>query len=197
MVLSLLRGEIMTLLEMKKKVLGLIEELSPSNPLLTDDPDIATKINDVINQVMFELVRIKKIPKYVELAVKAGDVIGFADIEKECGYEIYQVALVGGVINAPKAGGTVFKIKENGIAEIECFVYPERITENTKDKAYEFELSPDALEIMPYGVAADLLKSDVSTEYGSVYSARYETMLQRFDPRHATTSIYVDGGVDI
>ena len=37
----------MTLEEMKKKVLGLIEELNPESKLLTDDPDIATKINSV------------------------------------------------------------------------------------------------------------------------------------------------------
>ena len=54
----------MKLNEMKKKVLGLIEELNPNNSVLTDDPDIATKINDVINQIMFELARLKKIPKY-------------------------------------------------------------------------------------------------------------------------------------
>ena len=187
----------MTLLDMKRNVLGLIEELNPNSELLTDDPDIATKINYVINQIMFEVARIKKIPKYVEMNVSKGDLITFADIEKECGYEVYQVGTVGGVSYSSKASGTVFKILENGTAEIECYVYPERITEKTKDKAYEFELSTDALEIMPYGIAADLLKSDVSAEYGSVYAARYESMLQRLDPRYQTTAIYIEGGVNI
>lgn len=185
----------MTLLEMKKKVLGLIEELNPNSELLTDDPDISTKINDVCNQVMFELARMRKMPKYVELKVNEGDIIEFADIEKKCGYEIYQVAMVGGVNCAHRANGTVLKMLESGTAEIDVFVYPERITEKTKDKAYEFELSPDALEIMPYGVAADLLKSDVSVNYGQVYAQRYETMLQRLDPRYTMNSIYIDGGV--
>ena len=182
---------------MKKKVLGLIEELNPESELLTDDPDIATKINAVINQVMFELARIKKIPKYVEMAVTAGDMLEFADIEKACGYEIYQVNLVCGVICTPKASGTVLKILESGTAEIDVFVYPERITEKTKDKAYEFELSPDVLELMPYGVAADLLKSDVSAEYGSIYATRYETMKQMLDPRYQMTSISIEGGVNL
>lgn len=184
----------MTLKEMKEKVLGLIEELNPNSPLLTDDPDIATKINDVTNQIMFELARMKKIPKYVEMEVTAGDMINFADIEKECGYEIYQIGLVSGVNFSSKANGTVLKILESGTAEIDVFVYPERITSKTKD-SYEFELSPDALEIMPYGIAGDLLKSDVSTEYGTIYSTRYESMLQRLDPRYQTTSIYIEGGV--
>lgn len=186
----------MTLLEMKKKVLGLIEELNPNHKLLTEDPDIATKINDVTNQIMYELARIKKIPKYVELAVNKGDQITFEDIEAAEGHVVYQVGMVCGVKNVPKASGTVFKILESGTAEIDCFVYPERITEKTND-SYEFELSEDALEIMPYGIAGDLLKSDVSAEYGNIYSVRYEAMLDRLDPRYQMTSVYIEGGVDI
>lgn len=187
----------MTLLEMKKKVLGLIEELNPNSELLTDDPDIATKINEVINQVMFELARSKKIPKFVEMSVNEGDLIGFADIEKVCGYEVYQVSTIGGVWYIPKASGTVFRMMESGVAEIDCYVYPERITEKTKDKAYEFELSPDVLEVMPYGVAADLLKSDVSVEYGRIYAERYETMLARLDPRYQMGVVYIEGGISV
>lgn len=187
----------MTLAEMKKKYLSLIEELNPESEQLTDDPDIAAKQNEVVNQVMFELARMKKIPKYVEMEVAAGDLIAFTDIENKCGYEIYQINMVSGVNYSPKANGTILKILENGTAEIDVFVYPERITETTKDKAYEFELSADVLEIMPYGIAADLLKSDVSAEYGSVYATRYESMIQRLDPRYTMTSIYIEGGVNI
>ena len=187
----------MTLLEIKKKVLGLIEELNPDSEFLTDDPDIQAKINEVINQIMFELVRIKKIPKYVEIPVMIGDLLTFADIEKKCGYEIYQVDKICGVDYSPKANGTIFKMMESGTAEVECYVYPERITEKTKDKAYEFELSADVLEIMPYGIAADLLKSDVSAEYGNIYATRYETMLQRLDPRYQLGSITFEGGITI
>lgn len=184
----------MTLKEMKTKVLALIEELNKESELLTEDPDIATKINDVINQILFELARLKKIPKYVEMEVSKGDLIDFADLEKECGYEVYQLYNVSGVEYVPKANGTVLKILADGIAEIDLFVYPERITDKTKDN-YEFELSADALEIMPYGVAADLLKSDVSTEYGTIYATRYESMKQMLDPRYALPMITFEGGV--
>ena len=186
----------MTLLEMKKKYLSLIEEINPNSAQLTEDPDIAAKQNDVVNMIMFEMARQKKIPKYVEIEVKEGDLLTFADIERECGYEVFQVKMISGVDYVPKADGTVFKIKKGGTAEVECYVYPERITEKTKD-SYEFELSPDALEVMPYGIAADLLKSDVSAEYGTIYAQRYELMLSRLDPRYQLTSVYVDGGYDI
>ena len=63
---------------MKKKVLGMIEEIAPNHEKLTEDPDISAKINHVTNQVMFELVRHKKIAKYVEMAVSAGDLITFS-----------------------------------------------------------------------------------------------------------------------
>lgn len=183
----------MTLNEMDKKVLSLIEELNPDSEYLTDDPDIQAKIRYVTNQIMYELARIKKIPKYVEMDVSAGDIVQFADIEKECGYEVFQINLVGGVNHIPKAGGTVLKILESGTAEIDISVYPERITEKTKG-TYEFEVSADVLEIMPYGIASDLLKSDISAEYGSVYGTRYESMKQMLDPRYAMTSIYIEGG---
>jgi hypothetical protein len=186
----------MNLKEMKLKVLSLIEELNADSKYLTNDPDIQAKINYVTNQIMFELTRIKKIPKYVELEVSEGDKIDFADIEKECGYEVFQIKLFGGVSNAPKADGTVYKILEDGTAEIDCYVYPESITGTTKD-TYEFELSADALEIMPYGIAADLLKSDVSAEYGNIYATRYESMKQMLDPRYAMPMVTFEGGVDV
>lgn len=184
----------MKLSEMKKKVLGLIEELNPNIKSLTDDPDIATKINDVTNQIMYELARIKKIPKYFEMEVAKGDLISFADLEQKCGFEIYQIAVVSGVKHLTKANGTVFKVMDSGTMEVDCYVYPERITDTTKDN-YEFELSADVLEIMPYGIAADLLKSDISAEYGSIYATRYESMKQMLDPRYQTASIYIEGGV--
>lgn len=187
----------MTLKEMKEKVLSLIEELNPLSDLLTDDPDIAAKINDVINQVMFELARFKKIPKYVEIEVNEGDTLEFADIERESGYEVYQIDIICGVRFLPRAQGTVLKFLEGGTAEISFFAYPERITPKTKDKAYEFELSQDVLEIMPYGIAADLLKSDVSAEYGNIYSVRYKEMFNLLDNRYHMPGIYIEGGVDV
>ena len=186
----------MTLLEMKQKVLSLIEELNPDSEFLTDDPDIATKMETVITQIMFELARFKKIPDYVEMEVEEGDLIRFEDITDETDHEIYQLSVIRGVEYEAKAQGTVIKILESGVAEIEYFRYPTRITDKNREK-YVLELSEDALEIMPYGVAGDLLKSDISSDYGAIYSRRYEQMIQQLDPRYAMASIYFDGGVSI
>ena len=182
-----------TLGDIKKQTLALIEELNPDSVLLTDDPDIQAKINHVTNQIMFELVRMKKIGKYVEMAVSKGDLIDFDAIGVAVGYEVYQLGTVRGVNHEYKANDTIIKVLEDGTLEVDCFVYPETITGKTND-SYKFELSQDVLEIMPYGIAADLLKSDISTEYGSIYATRYETMLQRLDPRNRMTGIYIEGG---
>lgn len=175
----------MTLKDMKKKALGMIEELNPDNEYLTDDPDIQAKINEVTNQVMFELIRFKKIPKYVEIDVKKGDVLEFADIESVCGYEVYQIDNVSGVRYTPKAEGTVLKFLEDGTAEIEVFVYPERITETTKDKAYEFELSNDVSKRVSDMVRGDRLAESYA-ERGRRGKA-FEADLTQYDEKTRAT----------
>ena len=187
----------MTLFDMKKKVLGLIEELNPNSEALTDDPDIAAKINDIINMRMFELARMKKIPKYITFSVNEGELIDYERIYEEGGYSVYQIRLVDGVDYEYKADGTIIRVLRSGTMGVDFFIYPERITEKTKDKVYVFELSDDALEIMPYGVAGDLLKSDVSASYGSVYSSQYESMKNELDPRNTMPGITIEGGIYI
>ena len=181
---------------MKTKVLALVEELNKESTYLTDDPDIQAKINSVINQIQFELVRMKKLPGYVEIPVVAGQMLEFEDIEKAGGYVVYQLDRIRGVSHELLAQGTLIEILESGVAKIEYYKYPEEITDKTKD-SYEFELSQDALEIMPYGIASDLLKSDVSANYGEVYTQRYETMLNRLDYRYAMPRITIEGGVNL
>lgn len=177
----------MTLLEMKKKVLRLIEEINDKSALLTDDPDIANKINDVINQVQNEISRIKKIPGKMEKEVEKDEEINIENLDEN----IYQLNVIRGVSNIIIGNTIIFN--EKGTAKIYYYKYPKQITYDTKDSEFTFDLSTDVLEIMPYGVAGDLLKSDISASYGQVYSNRYEQMLQRLDPRYHTGSIYLEG----
>jgi hypothetical protein len=125
------------------------------------------------------------------MEVQEGDLITYDDIEKAGKYAVYQLCNVCGVKYEPKAQGTILKIRETGTIEIEYYKYPEPITTSTKDN-YEFELPQDVLEIAPYGIAGDLLKSDISTNYGAIYSQRYETMLQRLDPRYLISTFTID-----
>ena len=179
----------MTLLEIKKKVLQLIEEIS-DNANLTDDPDIKAKLNSVINMVQFELARMKKIPAFVQREVKAGEVVDMNTLEN-----FYQLRLIRFTGDYDLIENLVTFL-EDGTADIYYYRYPVAITDDTPD-TYEFELSLDALELLPFGVAGDLLKSDVSSQYGAIYSQRYETMLQRLDSRYSMAGIAIEGGVDI
>lgn len=180
----------MTLEEMKRKVYSLIEEYSSDATDLTEDEDLALKMNDVINQIQMELTRFKKIPADKTIQVQKGQEMYFSDIDKD----IYQLFLVRDVSNDIINDKILFQ--EDGEAKIYYFKYPKRITPDTED-TYKFELSQDLLEIMPYGVAADLLKSDVSSQYGAIYEARYRTLLNALDPRYGTGMVELEGGINV
>jgi len=179
----------MTLEEMKIKVYSLIEEYAEDEDNLTEDEDYAAKINDVINQIQNEVARIKKIPGNTTLNVTKGEIKKFTDIASD----LYQLSSIKDVEYEINLDTVTFL--ESGTARVFYYKYPERITEDTEDESYKFELTQDALEIIPYGVAADLLKSDVSSQYGSVYANRYREMLQQLDPRYAVQEIYINGGI--
>lgn len=179
----------MTLEEMKIKIYTLIEEYAEDEDNLTEDEDYAAKINDVINQIQNEVARIKKITENTTLSVTEGQTMKFTDIASD----IYQLATIKDVEYEINLDTVTFL--EDGTARVFYYKYPKRITEDTEDDAYKFELSQDALEVIPYGVAADMLKSDVSSQYGAVYANRYREMLERLDPRYATQEVYINGGI--
>ena len=186
----------MTLGDIKENTLTLIEEYNPNIAKnFTDDEDIGVKMNGSVNRAMYELCRIKKIPKYIKMQVTAGKALTFADLEKVCGYEIYQVSRITGVQYEARADGTIYKMLEDGEAEIDVYVYPEAITKKTSN-SYELELSADVLEIMPYCVAADILSTDVSSNYRE-FQQRYETMLSRLDTRNKMPTFQIVGGYKI
>ena len=185
----------MTLEEMKQKVYALIEEYSEDAEDLTEDEDLMLKMNSVINSVMFEVARMKKIPAKTTMEIV------FAEGEEEYEIEltdidadIYQIDIIKGLDSIVHGKTVIFN--EEGTAKIYYFKYPTAITEDTDD-SYTFELDDDALECMIYGVAGDLLKADISQANGNIYMQRYEQLLSRLDSRTALGGIYIDGAVDL
>lgn len=185
----------MTLKDMKQKALRLIEEIAEGEKL-TNDPDIEEKINDVINQIQFELARIKKKLVHEEQEVVEGQILDLLSIENFYQLKVIRMTDEDGDAGSYELMDNLVMFNNTGTAHIFYYVYPPAITKETTDD-YKFELTMDVLEIMPYGIAADLLKSDVSTSYGSVYAQRYEDLKQLLDPRHALASISFEGGVDV
>lgn len=177
----------MTLKAMKEQVYRLIEELSDNTAQqLTDDPDYAKKINDCINIVQNELARIKKIPtKMTYNTEEDGSVLEFPS-------NMYQVFKIIGC-EYQIIGNTIYFDEDYlGDVTIHYYKYPTLITEDEDDETYEFELSQDALEVMPFGVAGDMLKSDPSTNYGTYYSSRYNELKQMLDSRNNNGLIFID-----
>ena len=172
------------------KVYSLIEEYNEDSEDLTEDEDLALKMNHVINQIQNELARFKKIEAYTTLEGSKGDLVDFSDVDKN----LYQLNIVRG-LDCDIIGKQI-KFNEDGEAEIYYYKYPSQIGEDTDD-SQELDLSIDVLEIMPYGVAADLLKSDVSSNYGQIYAERYREMKNELDPRNALGAVYIDGGMEV
>lgn len=180
----------MTLEDIQKAILALIEELNPESEYLTDDPDIQAKINYVINQIQYELARLKKIPALETETVEENEDYDMNDLPN-----FYQLRLVRDV-NCDIIDN-IITFKEAGTAKIYYYKYPIAITEETDKTRYKFELSSDALHILPYGVAADLLKSDVASNYGQIYAQRYQELKSQLDPRYNLGAIQFDGGVSL
>lgn len=180
----------MTLEEMKIKVYSVIEEYSEEADNLTEDEDLALKMNSCINIIMNEMSRFKKIPAYTTLSVTEGDNLTFSDIASD----IYQLNLIRGVDYNTIQDRVIFN--ETGEAEVYYYKYPEQITDETDD-GYTFELDRDALEIMPYGVAGLLLASDISNNYGQIYTNLYREKISQLDSRKTMSNVYIAGGINI
>jgi hypothetical protein len=192
----------MTLGDLKKKTLALIEEINPDVTSLTDDPDIEAKLPYVINQILHELARFKKIPAYEEIEVEKGDILDLTTLGRDEDAEepdtrniFYQLDIIRNV-EYEYLDNLHVRFLEDGTALVKYFRYPVNIDEDTADTTI-LDLSDDALEIAPYGIAADVLKADVSNQYGTIYANRYREMIQSLDSRYSMGSVEFDGGLEI
>lgn len=177
----------MTLEEMKIKVYTLIEEYDEEEDEYTADEDLYNKFNTVANIIQNELARLKKISTYKKIEASEGDIIEFKDIDDN----FYQLQTVKGV-NVDIIGNRI-KFNKDGELEIYYYKYPEQITNETEDD-YEFELSTDVLEVAVIGIAGLLLASDVSQNYGQIYTNKYESMKQQLDSRYNLGQVFIDEG---
>ena len=175
----------MTLGDIKKRTLALIEALDTTLTLLTDDVDYQKKINYCIDQVQTELAQIK--PVILKTSYTATeDTMEFSlpakfyQVDKlEALYYIYNDKIV---------------FETEGTYDMYYSTLPTTITADTLDTA-TMELSLDCLNAMPYGVASDMLKADVSTDY-SVYATRYSNLLNQIRIGTSKSSVYVDDSVE-
>lgn len=179
----------MTLLELKKQTMALIEELKGTitapaegaQSVVTDDPDILAKLNYVINQIQFELAQIKRIGAKKTFTYEDSYEFDLPDdfyqVDKiNCDYYIY--------------GSKIVLDTEEATMDMYYYKYP-TVIDNDTDDEFELELTQDCLNAMPYGVASDILKSDVSVDY-TVYANRYSELKNGLRLSNSSPMVYVD-----
>jgi hypothetical protein len=201
----------MKLKEMKQKTFALIEELYPELSNLAEDEDVINKINGVVNAVQMDLMKFRKITANEEIEIELDDdrIIDLKDYD-----DIYQVNKIKLIPNEDDMV-TTFNMIDNTTLEIDdsfagtirlyYYKYPtlcktmfNNDTERqNEDNRYVFEIDPMLLEIMPYGIARDLLRLDMISNYGSYFERTYNELIQRLDSRNTAGFITIEGGIDL
>lgn len=177
-----------TLGNIKQKVYRLIEEIDTDVPYLTDDPDLQLKFNSVANAIMIELFSLRKSALVDNRQVEANEEL---DLKEE--YErFYLLKKISGVKYYIVDNLVTFR--ERGLARIYYYQFPVPIDILSPD-THEIDLEPNVIECMVYGIASDLLKSDISANYGQIYYARYQELKANLDGRFTQGTINIIGGI--
>lgn len=212
----------MTLKDMKIKTFSLIEEYYPELAGLAEDEDVLNKINGVVNQIQMDLMKLRKINAVKEIEIDSEDdkTINL----KSAIDDLYQLRKIDIDVEYSMPNEDILVLPEDytGTFSVYYYKYPalvelepeesttepseseleeeeseeETETEPTYDETFTFDLDADLLEIMPYGIAADLLKMDMISNYGKYFYERYLEMKKGVDPRRTSVNVQIVGGVE-
>ena len=191
----------MTLGENKKIALALIEEYSKTNTALTDDEDIAMRLNFAYATNYQELSLIKKILKTRVLKEISGETSeGYTEYALPSNmYQLKRLIALDENNNIKEAnyytlGKKIYiSNKHDYQYTLEYYQYPTIIKEDTLD-SFTLELDQDVLMILPYAVANDILKVDPSADY-TAFLSEYQRRKENLDTRREIPSIVVEEGV--
>lgn len=196
----------MTLKEMKIKTFSLIEEYYPQEKKFAEDEDVINKINGVINQIQLDLMKYRKINASLRVEIKENDdkIVDLTKILTNS-YQINSICFDEEVLYQMPNDDTLILPKDwYGTFTIYYYKYPRLIETDLsednytkQDEEFTFDLDPVLLEIMPYGIAADLLKMDMISNYGKYFYERYLEMKNNIDPRKTSGQIVIEGGYDV
>lgn len=205
----------MTLKEMKIKTFSLIEEYYPDKKDLAEDSDVLNKINGVVNSIQLDLMKYRKLNASYEVEITKEDskTINLKELLDDL-YQLNKLVFDNDVnvdYKMPDDTTIILPSDYEGTFTIYYFKYPElveiifegeaeeeRVKERLEqDEDYEFELDLDVLEVMPYGIARDLLKMDMISSYGKYFAEEYERLKSTIDPRRNNASIMICGGINV
>lgn len=197
----------MTLKEMKIKTFSLIEEYYPAAKGMAEDEDVLNKINGVVNQIQMDLMKYRNIETSSEVEIEEDDdkIITLSDHIDG----IYQIKSIhfNEVIDYEMPNDNTLILPNDFVGTFTIYYskYPKLVKtifsndddRQKEDDTFNFELDSILLEIMPYGIAADLLKMDMISNYGKYFYERYLEMKQSIDSRRSKGIVQISGGVDI
>ena len=201
----------MTAKEIKIKTFSLIEEYYPERTELADDQDVIYKINGVINSIMLDLMKYRKIPEKYSYELKEDNTsLALSSIP-----DFYQLNTIPDIeYNVVGNIEIIFNTEDLELPKeitIYYYKYPslmdlifEATSTQTKeevsaeyDESFEIELDLDLQEIMPYGIASDLLKNDMISGYGRYFYERYTELKGLIDSRKTQGMAIITGGIDL
>ena len=206
----------MTLKEMKIKVFSLIEEYYPELSGLAEDEDVLNKINGVVNSIQTDLMKYRKIPANQTITIddENENVITLSETITDL-YQLNKIVL------KPSAESTIldpykeYELIDDDTLEVDpgfrgdIIVYYYKIPAQCQltfdsdterdayDEEFEFDIDTPLLEIMPYGIARDLLRLDMISSYGSYFERTYNELKSQIDSRRTKGIISFVGGIDI
>jgi hypothetical protein len=187
----------MTFGENKKLFFSLIDEYNPNNEYFTDDDDARTKAASLYDLRYFDLAS-KKFNKKTK---------GYEITSEDRGFESFKlpkgtfIKVLGGrneynepiSMNFRIEGENLFISRETkGTLVVEYTPYPTHINEETTDD-FELEIDDELASILPYGVAADLLKTDPGEDW-TAFEKEYERRLANLITSRTTASVNITEG---
>lgn len=189
----------MTVLDVKKQFLSLIDEYAPENNKFTEDEDADIKFKTLLGLAYQAMANRKPICKTKNLNHEyTGE-----NIYKE--YSLPTMKQLRGIIaqdqNNKIVSGDYYFVGEkkifinqnsNATYTVEYFVEPEVINDETDDE-FELEIAQDAQFFLAYKVADDILKTDPSANY-SAFANEYQRLLQDFDVRTKGIMVEIEEG---
>jgi len=202
----------MTLKEMKIKVFSLIEEYYPELSGMAEDEDVLNKINGVVNSIQMDLMKYRKIPANTEIEIKENSnrIITLSDEISDI-YQLNKVILVPneGISNKDFTFLDDDNIEINdefeGVVKLFYYKYPKMVkvdfeesdNKDEYDANFKFDVDNAILEVMPYGIARDLLRLDMISVYGTYFEKTYNELKASLDPRRTAGVITIYGGDNI
>ena len=181
----------MNLGELKQRTYKLIEEYTSTDTTnYTSDPDYSTKFNTVANVILNELYSYVKKAVIETMTVHDGDEI---QLDEELD-RFFLLKRITGVKYSIIDRFVTFE--EDGEAKIYYYQYPVQIKEDS-DNDTKIDLEPQAIECMIWGIASDILKMDVSNQYGAMFATRYAELKGELDNRINQGNIHITGGIDV